>query len=132
MKTLGYLLLTFAFICAAFIGWVWWINNQAQLYQIERAPQVEATYGFTVSTPQIRVDDRRRQVITIQPNKNGLLYVAGFRENDILLSHQMTAFYKALYHQNSDTLHFNVLDGGDGLPLNQRELRTITLPPLVN
>lgn len=129
MKTLLYLLFTFALVCAAFIGWGWWIGEQTKLYQIARAPQIEAAYGFTASTPQVRVHDKRRQVFAIHPDEKGLLYAAGFRDHDIILSHQMTAFYKALYHQADKTLSFKIIDGGDGLPLNQRELRTITLTP---
>ncbi|MBL1433843.1 MAG: hypothetical protein COB94_010475 [Gammaproteobacteria bacterium] len=129
MKTLRYLLLVFALVVATFIGWAWWIGDQTRLYQTELAPQIEAIYGFKVSTPQVRVHNKRRQVLAVHPDKNGLLYTAGFRDDDIILSHQMTAFYKALHHQDDKALTFNIIDGGDGLPLNQRELRKITLPP---
>ncbi|MBL1294028.1 MAG: hypothetical protein COB61_009165 [Thiotrichales bacterium] len=129
MKTFRYLLLTLAIVFSSFIGWSWWIGQQTELYQVELAPEIEATYGFKISTPQVRVHDRRRQVLAIHPEKNGLLYQAGFRDNDILLSHQITALYQALYNQQNQTLSFNVIDGGDGPPLNERELRTITLSP---
>lgn len=130
MKTFRYLLLSFAIVVGVFITWAWWIGDQTRLYQTELAPEIEATYGFKVSTPQIRVHDKRRQVLAIHPDENGLLYDAGFRDNDILLSHQMTAFYKVLYHQGESELSFSVIDGGDGAPLNQRELRKIRLMPV--
>ncbi|PCH60490.1 MAG: hypothetical protein COC05_04430 [Gammaproteobacteria bacterium] len=129
MKTLKYLLLAFAVVCAAFISWGWWIGEQTRIYQIEKAPEIEARYGFKISMPQIRVHDRRRQVLAIHPDENGLLYAAGFRDDDIILSHQITALYKALYHQDDKTLAFKVIDGGDGPPLNQRELRILSVNP---
>jgi len=129
MKAFRYLLLTLALAFSSFIGWGWWVGEQTRIYQIEKAPEIEASYGFKISTPQIRVHDKRRQVLAIHPDKNGLLYAAGFRDDDIILSHQITALYKALYNQGDKTLVFKVIDGRDGPPLNQRELRILSLNP---
>ena len=129
MTSFRYLLIAIAMVFIAFLGWNWWISDQARLYQIDRGTEIEAKYGFTISTPQVRVHDIRRQVLAVHPEDDGLLYQAGFRDGDILLSHHITAFYKALYHHSDKTLSFNVIEGGDGLPLNERELRTITLNP---
>lgn len=129
MNSFRSILLAIAIAIVIFIGWAWWIGQETQRYQVELAEEIENRFGFTVSTPQVRMGDRQHSVLAIHPEKSGLMANAGFQDNDILISHQITALYKALYHSDNEPLVFKVVDGGDGKALNQRELRAITLYP---
>jgi hypothetical protein len=49
-----------------------------------------------------------------------------FTDSDIVLSHSITGFYRALDEHRGSRIIFRVTDGGDGAPIAQRPVRTIT------
>lgn len=105
---------------------IWWITSQAQLYQSEYGPGLRREFHFNHGSPYIVVEGERKEVFTIYPKLGGLLYEAGFRDGDIIVSESITGFYKLLYHSRGRQASVDVVDGGDGPPLEERELRVIT------
>jgi hypothetical protein len=107
-----------------FFVFAWWASKQAQHYQTELGPQLRQQYGFATGTPIINAGGKRIEVLTVYPEKGGLIEKSGFKKGDIILSTSLTGFYQAL-HEQQFPLTFVVVDGGDGKPINDRTKRTI-------
>ncbi len=105
---------------------IWWITSQAQLYQSNYGPGLRSEFQFSNGSPYINAGGERKEVFTIYPKPGGLLHNAGFRDGDIIVSESITGFYKLLYHSRGKQVTVEVVDGGDGQPLEERELRLIT------
>lgn len=106
---------------------IWWITSQAELYQSKYGPELRREFQFNHGSPYIDVEGERKEVFTIYPKSGSLLYKAGFRDGDIIVSESITGFYKLLYHSRGKQVSVDVVDGGDGQPVEERELRVITI-----
>lgn len=105
-----------------FIGWGVY---QAHLYQVTYRPEIEAELGFTTDSPWVKAGGAKVEVFTIHPVHDGYMDKIGFRDGDIITSHSLTKFYKMLYTQRERTVSVSVVDGGDGLPIKERKVRTL-------
>lgn len=104
-----------------------YITQQANYYQGVVGPGLERQLGFTHGSPFIFAGDETFELFTLHPRPGGALAAAGVRDSDIVLSHTITGFYRALHKHPGSTATFRVTDGDDGAPIEQRPVRTITL-----
>lgn len=105
-----------------FIGWGVY---QDHLYQVTYRPEIESDLGFTTNFISVQAGAEKVDVLTIHPVHDGYMDKIGFRDGDIITSHTATLFYKMLYTQRERTVSVNVVDGGSGLPLKDRKVRTL-------
>lgn len=103
-----------------------WIANQAAFYQTEIGPQLREEFGFNHGSPYIQAGTDKVEVFTIYPKQNGFMHNVGFNEGDIIVSESITGFYKLLYQSKGKKVSVNTLMGGDGPPLDNREVKTLT------
>lgn len=104
---------------------VGWGVYQAHLYQSVYGPELEKELGFTTGSPWVQAGDRKVEVSTIHPVSGGYMGKIGFQDGDIIISHSFTEFYKMLYTQRGELVSVDLVDGGDGRPIEQREIRTL-------
>jgi hypothetical protein len=109
-----------------FLIFGWWTAKQAHHYQTELGPELRQLYGFSTGTPIVKAGDEYIEVLTIYPEKGGVIEKAGFKNGDIILSTTLTGFYQAL-HQKSYPISYNVVNGGDGIAMAKRTRRTVTI-----
>lgn len=103
-----------------------WTANQAKLYQTEYGQLLREELGFTHGSPYVMAGEKKIEVFTIYPKKEKLLHAYVFREGDILISESITGFYKLLFHSKGNKDSIDVVDAGDGLPIKERDMRTLT------
>ncbi len=113
-------------IAGSFSFWVWWTVNQAQLYQSKHGPEIRSEFGFAHGSPYVHAGKKEIEVLTIHPVKGGYLDKVGFRDGDIVTSESITGLYKLLHNSRGETISVQVVKGGDGAPIDQRETRTLT------
>lgn len=108
-----------------------WGVYQAHLYQDVYGPALEAELGFTTDTPSFQVGERKIEVSVIHPVQGGYMDKIGFRDGDVITSHTLTEFYKLLYWMQGESVSVDVVDGGNGAPLEERKVRTrrFLIPP---
>lgn len=106
----------------AIIGWG---AYQSHLYQVKYAPELETELGFTTESTLIQAGEEKTKALTIHTVHDGYMDKIGFRDGDIITSHSSTTFYKMLYTQREETVTVNVVDGGNGLPIENRKARTL-------
>lgn len=109
-----------------FLCYGWWVSSQARYYQVELGPSLEEKYGFNTGSPMVIAGGDPVEVLTIYPKAGGLMETAGFENGDIVLSTSLTGFYKSL-SESKGVLNIEVVSGGDGAPIGERDRRTITL-----
>ena len=113
-------------IAGSFLIWAWWTSSQAHLYQSEYGYEIRREFGFTHGSPYVSTGKKEIEVLTIHPVKGGYLDKVGFRDADIVTSESITGFYKLLHKSRGRTISVQVVNGGDGAPIDQRETRTLT------
>ncbi len=116
---------------ATFVGMVGWILVEAGVYQVMYGPGLEQQFGFTHGSPYVDSGGDYREVFTLHPTKDGNLSKAGFEDGDIVRSHKITGFYKLLHQSKGKTVSVTVVEGGDGIRIEDRKERvlTINVPP---
>lgn len=102
-----------------------WGLYQAHLYQGVYAPELEKELGFTTGSPWVKAGDEKVEVFVIQPVAGGYMGKIGFQDGDIITSHSITEFYKMLYTQRGELVSVDLVDGGDGRPIEERKARTL-------
>lgn len=102
-----------------------WGLYQAHLYQGVYAPELEKDLGFTTGSPRVKAGGENVEVFVIQPVAGGYMGKIGFQDGDIITSHSITEFYKMLYTQRGELVSVDLVDGGDGRPIEERKLRTL-------
>ena len=105
-----------------FIGWGLYQNH---LYQVTYRPEIESELGFTTDSVSVQAGAEKVEVLAIHPVHDGYMDKIGFHDGDIITSHNSTTFYKMLYTQREETVSVSVVDGGHGLPLEKRKVRTL-------
>lgn len=108
-----------------------WTAYQGHLYQSVHGPELEKELGFTIDSPWVKAGEETVEVSTIHPVPDGYMDKIGFRDDVILTNHSTTEFYKLLYTQRGRTVSVDVVDGGDGAPIEARKVKTIRflVPP---
>jgi hypothetical protein len=102
-----------------------WGLYQAHLYQGVYAPEIEKDLGFTTGSPWVKAGGENVEVFVIQPVAGGYMGKIGFQDGDIITSHSITEFYKMLYTQRGELVSVDLVDGGDGRPIEERKIRTL-------
>ena len=103
-----------------------WITSQAALYQTELGSQLREEFGFSHGSPYIQSGTDKVEVFTIYPKPNSFMHDVGFSKGDIIVSESITGFYKLLYKSKGKKVSVNTVSGGDGPPLVDREVKTLT------
>ena len=108
-----------------------WTAYQGHLYQSVYGPELEAELGFTIDSPWVQAGEEKIEVSTIHPEPDGYMDKIGFRDGSIITNHSTTEFYKLLYMQRGRTVSVDVVEGGDGVPIEARKVKTIRflVPP---
>ncbi len=119
---IGIVLGALALGLGAFVGWGLY---QAHLYQGVYAPEIEKDLGFTTGSPWVKAGGENVEVFVIQPVAGGYMGKIGFQDGDIITSHSITEFYKMLYTQRGELVSVDLVDGGDGRPIEERKIRTL-------
>lgn len=118
-------------LIASFGAFAYYTAQQARYYQSELGPGLSREFGFTHGSPYVQDGDEASEVFTLHPTDGGPLSSAGVHDGDIVLSHSITGFYRFLHEHRGSTITFTVTDGGDGISIEHRPVRSITLaiPP---
>jgi hypothetical protein len=127
MKLFKTLALASALLFAAFIVFSVYTARQACFYQAVIGTGLQHQLGFTHGSPYILAGHDRVEVFSVHPRPDGAFAAAGVHDGDIVLSHRITDFYRALHEHRGSRFSFRVTDGGDGAPITQRPVRTVTL-----
>ncbi len=112
------------------IGFSVWIPAEACYWQLHRGMPLEEDLGFTHGSPYVWIGDSEwgTEVMTLEKvSPSGVLAKAGIKEGDIPLDDlSITEFYRMLVRSRGKTVTIKVVPGGDGPPLNERPVRTVT------
>jgi hypothetical protein len=104
---------------------VWIISRQAVELQSELYSRLESRYGFHSEIIEMEPGDARMDVLAIYPDTAGVLYQAGFREGDIVLSHSKFEFYGLLYQKNGSTQAIEIVSDADRESMDRGVRKTI-------
>jgi hypothetical protein len=127
MKLLKVLGTSVALLAAALVAFLLYTTQQAYHYQSVLGSVLDRDLGFRHGSPYFSFGDDSFEVFTLHPLTGGPMHAAGVRDSDIVLDHSITGFYRTLHEHRGSTIAFRVTDGGDGIPMNQRPVRTVTL-----
>jgi hypothetical protein len=127
MKLLKILAISAAILFAALIAFALYTAQQAHHYQSVIGSVLDRDLGFRHGSPYFIFGDDSFEVFTLHPQPGGVISAAGVRDNDIVLDHSFTGFYRALHEHRGSAITFRVTDGGNGTPIAQRPIRTVTL-----
>ena len=116
-----------ALLFATGLGFGIYTAGQARYYQRVIGSVLERDLGFRHGSPYFIFGDDSIEVFTLQPQPGGVMSAAGVRDSDIVLDHSITGFYRTLHKHRGFRMAFRVTDGGDGVPIAKRPIRTITL-----
>ena len=102
-----------------------WDRYQHTLYQGEYGPELQAEFGFDHASAWIQAGDEKVEVFTIHPFPGGYMDKIGFKDGNIIISCSITEFYKMLYTERGRPISVDLVEGGDGLPIESRKIKTI-------
>lgn len=105
-------------------GYGGWALFESYRYQNHYGPALETELGFHLEAPLVQAGDKNARVNVIVPIPGGYMEKIGFLPGDIITSHSATEFYKMLHQERGRVMTVNVVDGGDGAPIETREVRT--------
>ena len=88
---------------------VWLVSKNATVLQGELNTKLESKFNFTSAIINMQSGEQTIEAFTIYPEKDGILYVAGFREGDVILSHTKYKFYRLLYEKKGSTEAIDIL-----------------------
>lgn len=106
----------------AFVGWGVY---QTHMYQSVYGLELETELGFTTDSPSVQAGDTKVEVSTIHPVSGGYMGKIGFKDGDIITSHSLTQFYKMLHTKRGELVSVDLVDGGNGRPIEERKARTL-------
>ena len=88
---------------------VWLVSKNATVLQGELNTKLESKFNFTSAIINMQSGEQTIEAFTIYPEKDGILYDAGFREGDVILSHTKYKFYRLLYEKKGSTEAIDIL-----------------------
>ena len=106
---------------------VWLVSKNAAVLQQELNTKLESKFGFTSGIVSTQSGEQAMQAFSVSPEKDGILYEAGFREGDIVLSHTKYKFYRLLYEKKGNTEPIDILRGDGVASTDKNRLKTILL-----
>lgn len=118
---------------AAFFVFGVYISVEAWYYQLRLGEGLRRDLGFEHASPHIRCGRRWVEVVTIASLvPDGVFAQAGFRAGDIIKGPSISGLYKLLHRSRGGEARLTIIEGGNGLPLDQRPERELTVwvPPI--
>ena len=97
------------------------------MLQQELNTKLESKFGFTSGMVNTQSGEQAIQAFSVSPEKDGILYEAGFREGDIVISHTKYKFYRLLYEKKGNTEPIDILRGDGVASTDKNRLKTILL-----
>jgi len=88
---------------------VWLVSKNATLLQGELNTKLESKFNFTSAIINIQSGEQTIEAFSIYPGKDGILYEAGFRDGDVILSHTKYKFYRLLYEKKGSIEPIDIL-----------------------
>jgi hypothetical protein len=117
-------------IGAALIAvWVTYVFCAMWYWQMTVGEPIEREFGFRIGTPIIHEEGKSwpSEVVSIESLRwDGVLGRAGLLEGDIIRGLSVSEVYKVLHRGRGKQVTFEVVDGGHGPPIVQRNVRAIT------
>jgi hypothetical protein len=112
-------------------SFVAWAAYQGHLYQSVYGPELDTELGFTIDSSSIQAGDEKVDIFTIHPIPDGYMDKIGFLDGYVIASHSATEFYKMLHTQRGRTVSVDLVEGGDGVPIEARKVKTMRflVPP---
>jgi hypothetical protein len=110
------------------LAWIFYALYAMWYWQSAVGVPIEREFGFRIGSPIIQVEGTSwpQEVISIETlQMDGVFGKAGFREGDIFLGLSANDVFKRLHRGRGTDVRFQVVRGGDGPPLDQREVREI-------
>lgn len=80
---------------------IYLVSKEAAVLQQEIYAKLEDKFGFTTSSAAAQIGDQLIESFSVAPEAGSLLYNAGFREGDIILSHTKQKFFRLLYEKKA-------------------------------
>jgi hypothetical protein len=120
---------TSRFGAALFAVWVIYTLCASWYWQITVGKPIEREFGFRIGTPIIQEEGKSwpSEVVSIESVRwDGVLGQAGFRDGDIVRGLSVSKVFKVLHRGRGKQVTLEVVDGGYGPPINQRNVRAIT------
>lgn len=105
-------------------GYGGWSLFESYRYQKQFGPALETELGFHLESPLVQAGDKNERVNVIVPIPGGYMEKIGFLPGEIITSHSATEFYKMLHKERGRVMTVTVVNGGDGAPIEAREMRT--------
>ncbi|RZV53433.1 MAG: hypothetical protein EX270_08785 [Pseudomonadales bacterium] len=105
---------------------VWLVTKNAASLQQEIYVKLEKKFSFTSSMVSAQIENQRKEFLKIDPIDNGLIFEAGFRNGDIIISHTKPAFYALLYKKKGKTETIEIFRGNLDSSFNRNSLKKIT------
>jgi len=123
-KSMKRFLIAFCLVASLSVG----CNNKVQT-------DLERDLGFRVGTPYYNINGKGTEVMDVQSvQPSGVFAKAGFRAGDVFLdfrsNNSINELYRHLAASRGKTITLCVVPGGNGLPLAQRSVRSITFKVL--
>ena len=118
--------LTFAVLFAV---WVVYVIGIAWYWQLIVGASLERELGFQHGTPYIQESGSSwlQEVLTVQVVvPGGAFDRAGFKSGDVVRGLTTNELFQVLHRGRGQRVTIRVVDGGNGLPLDQRSERAIT------
>lgn len=114
--------------CLLFFVWVVYVFASAFYWQVHIGGPLERDLGFRYGRARILENGSlSHRMLTIEEAyANGVMHKAGFRRGDIVLNLSGNARYQLLHRNRGGEVTMQVVDGGDGSPVEERPIRTIT------
>ena len=106
---------------------VWLVSKNATVLQGELNTKLEGKFNFTSEIIKMQSGEQTIEAFTIYPEKDGILYDAGFREGDVILSHTKYKFYRLLYEKKGNTEPIDILGSNEIATADEDRPTTIYL-----
>lgn len=79
------------------------VSREAAVLQQEIYAKFEDKFGFTTRSVKTQMGNQLIDSFSVAPEAGSLLYDAGFRDGDIILSHTKQQFFRLLYKKKGRT-----------------------------
>ena len=106
---------------------IYLVSREAAVLQQEVFARLENRFGFTTNAVKLQFGNRSIESFSVAPEKSSLLYEAGFREGDIVISHTKQKFFRLLYEKKGSTEKIEIVRESAGFLNKEHEPETIYL-----
>ena len=107
-----------------FLG-IYLVSREAAELQQEIYAKLEDKFDFTTRPVKTQIDNQSIESFSVVPEAGSLLYDAGFRDGDIILSHTKQNFFRLLYEKKGRTEAIEIARENIGSSSQDIQIKTI-------